>query len=91
MWQKAVGPGVHKLQIGDTPAEVSVAPGETKALSFFQGFLIELPKKSQAVGPAATEPENRLEVPRRKTPAEEKRWRDLTPWERFLNGTSRSF
>ncbi len=91
MWQKAVSPGAHKLQIGDTPAEVSVRPGETKALSLFQGSLIEIPKKSEAVSPAATEPENRLEVPRRQTPAEEERRGNLTPWERFLNGTSRSF
>lgn len=91
VWQKAVNPGVHNLQIGDSPTEVSVRPGETKALSLFQGSLIEVPKPSEAVSPAPADPENRLKVPRRRTPAEEQTRGDLTPWERFLNGTSRSF
>ncbi len=90
VWRKDVKPGIHELQIGDSPAEVRVRPGETKSFILFRGSVNELPKKDK-VRSEAVESESRPKEPRHLKPAEEETPRDLTPWERFLNRTSPSF
>jgi len=91
VWVKEVKPGSHKLRVRRSETDVYVETGKTLTLSFFKGSFIVVPKEEEARKELTPEPEKMAEGRRRVRPREEESPRNLTPWERFLNGTSPTF
>jgi hypothetical protein len=91
LWMRQVETGPHTIKIADAETIVHIGKDEKLTLGFFKGsFVIRSePKKRQ---PAA---EKRIERPAARPyngpPEEEEQKRDLTLWEKFVNGTLRHF
>jgi len=91
VWVKEVKPGSHELRVRRSETDVYVETGKTLTLSFFKGSFIVVPEEKEVGKELASEPGKVAEGRRRVKPREEERPKDLTPWERFLNGTSPTF
>ena len=88
---KEVKPGSHELRVRRSETDVYVETGKTLTLSFFKGSFIVVPVEKEAGKEHTPEPGKMAEGRKRVRPREVERPRDLTPWERFLNGTSPTF
>ncbi len=91
VWMKEVKPGSHKIRVRRSETDVYVETGKTLTLSYFKGSFIVVPEKKEAGKELTSEPGKMAEGRKRVRPREVERPRDLTPWERFLNGTSPIF
>lgn len=92
-----VEPGIHRLQVRESVAEIYVEPGKTVHISLFKNEFIHF---------SVTEKEP-LRPPENKTPSQDKSWTPkpsaeeirtkaenraaMERWMRFVNGTSRFF
>jgi len=88
VWMKEVKPGSHELRIRRSEMDVYVETGKTLTLSYFKGSFIVVPEERKELAP---EPGKMAEGTKRVRPRDEAKPTDLTPWERFLNGTSPTF
>jgi len=89
---KKVRPGYHTLQVKDAETDVYLGPGKTLQISLFKGSFIMIPTEEKEVekqpSPAEeplTEPSTMVRRPK------EPRERDLSLWERYVNGSSPLF
>lgn len=92
VWLKNVEPGLHTLKVKDSETQIHVQPGKTLQVSLFKGSFIRTVKEEKKVEKQAGPEEEKL-TERRKAvePPKEERERDLTPWELFINRSSRHF
>ena len=91
VWVKEVKAGLHKIRVRRSETDVYVETGKTLTLSYFKGSFIVVPEEKEVGKELTPEPGKMAEGRRRVKPREEERPKDLTPWERFLNGTSPTF
>ena len=91
VWLEDVAQGFHKLRVKDAEKEVYVEPGKGLRVGLFKGDFVVFPEKERklqerpAERKAVTEAEKTVETP------EKRKSRDLTLWERFVNGTLNHF
>lgn len=92
VWLKNVEPGSHTLKVKDSETKIHVQPGKTLQVSLFKGSFIKVVKEEEKVEKEPGPEEEKL-TERRKAvqPPKEERERDLTPWERYINLSSRHF
>jgi len=91
VWLNEVKPGSHTLRVQDSKRDVYVEPGKTVTLSYFKGSFIDVPEKKKVAREPAPETEKVTEGRKRVKPREEESQRDLTLWDRFMNGSSPIF
>ena len=91
VWLKGVKPGLHTLKVKDSQTKIHVQPGETLQVSLFKGSFIKVVKEEEKKVEKEPGPEEEKLTERRKAvePPKEERERDLTPWELFINRSSR--
>ena len=66
VFSKEVSPGTHLLRVKKTEKEIVILPGKYLQLSFYKGFLIEIPeKKDEAL--RKTKPEEKTTIQKKKT------------------------
>jgi hypothetical protein len=92
VWLKHVQAGFHKLMVEHAETDIYLEPGVMVQLSLYKGSFITLPReKKEAEKEAGVEGERPTET-RKAAPAPgEEQATDLTPWEKFTNGTLRHF
>jgi len=91
VWVKEVKPGSHKIRVRRSETDVYVGTGKTLTLSYFKGLFVVIPEEKEAGKELTPEPGKMAEGTKRVRPRDEAKPTDLTPWERFLNGTSPTF
>jgi hypothetical protein len=89
--QRQVKAGSYTLRVKDSETEIEAGPGEELKISLFKGSFIHIPKTERAAEKQPGLEQEEIEVTKTPEPAQEQRPTDLTPWERFINGTSRHF
>ena len=88
---KHVQAGFHKLRVEHSETDIYLEPGGTVQLSLYKGSFINLPKeKEEGEKETGVEGERPAEA-RKAVEAPKERDTDLTPWEKFTNGTLRHF
>ena len=92
LWLKEVTPGLHTLQVSKSKTEIQVEHGKILQVSLFKGSFVNIMKEEEKLqkkqGPeekSLTEAGKTLESPK----AEKEK--GLTPWEQFINRSSRHF
>ena len=92
VWLERVKEGTHKLQIKDLEEEIYVKEGRRLMVGLFNGRFItrreEEKKEGMQAAPAKKEPAPTLEE---EAPSEKEKETDLSRWEKFVNGTLKSF
>ena len=88
-WQ--VKAGSYTLRVKDSETQIEAGPGEELKISLFKGSFIHIPKTETASDQQPGLEQEEIEATKTPEPAREDRPRDLTPWERFINGTSPHF
>jgi len=92
VWLKDVKPGMHALKVKDSETQIHVLPGKTLQVSLFKGSFIKIAKEEKNVEKQVGPEEKKLTEPKKAVqPPKEERERDLTPWERYINRSSRHF
>jgi hypothetical protein len=90
VWLERVKEGTHKLKIGDLEKEIYVKEGKTLKVGLFKGRFITRLEEEKKVGKQAAadkkEPATKGEAA--ETPEKQK---DLSRWEKFVNGTLKHF
>jgi len=82
---------VFKIRVNRSETDVYVETGKTHTLSFFKGSFVVVPEEKEAGNELTPEPGKMAEGTKRVRPRDEAKPTNLTPWERFLNGTSPTF
>ena len=92
VWLSDLKPGLHTLRVNHSETEIYVQQNRTLHLTLFRGTLIsflkeirERPTRPDAVKDQLIETRTAME------PHKEHKQGDLTPWERFINRSSRHF
>jgi len=90
VWLERVKEGTHKLKIGDLEKEIYVKEGKTLKVGLFKGRFITRLEEEKKVGKqaAADKKEPATKVEAAETPEKQK---DLSRWEKFVNGTLKHF
>ena len=89
--RREVKAGSYTLRVKDSETEIEAGPGEELKISLFKGSFIRIPKTERAAEKPPGLRQEEIQVTKTPGPAKEQQPRDLTPWERFINGTSRHF
>jgi hypothetical protein len=91
LWLERVSQGFHKLRVKDVEKEIHLEAGKGLRVGLLKGDFVVFPEKEKklqeqpAERKVVTEAEAPVETP------EKRRSRDLTLWERFVNGTLNHF
>jgi hypothetical protein len=90
VWLERVKEGTHKLQIKDLEKEIYVKEGRTLKVGLFKGRFITRLEEEKKVGKqaAADKKEPATKVEAAESPEKQK---DLSRWEKFVNGTLKHF
>ncbi len=91
LWLRQIETGVHTVRIGDAETSVLVEKDEGVRIGLFKGSFVKsaAPEKQK---PKLAPPRQETGLVPTPTQAEEqKRHEDLTSWEKFVNGTLKSF
>ena len=92
LWLQRVREGTHKLEIGDFEKEIYVKEGRRLMVGLFKGRFItrmeEEKKEGMQASAAKKEP---VPTPEEEAPPEKQKETDLSRWEKFVNGTLKSF
>ena len=92
VWLERVKEGTHILQIKDLEKEIYVKEGKTLKVGLFKGRFItrmeEEKKEGMQASAAKKEP---APTPEEEAPPEKQKETDLSRWEKFVNGTLKSF
>jgi len=83
--------GFHKLRVEHSETDIYLEPGGSIQLSLYKGSFIDVAKREKegeketgVEGERPTEARKAVEAPKEQDT-------DLTPWEKFTNGTLRHF
>ena len=89
---KNIKSGIHKLRVKDSETEIYIEPGETLQISLHKGEFIHIPvSEKEPVEPQATKEKTVTEIGTIPQPSEKEQKNDITPWERFLDGSLNHF
>lgn len=92
IWSRKVKPGSHKLKINDLEKLVTITSSKTRQISLFKGsFISILNKDIEVKRKPASEEESFSEPKTVIEPPKQRRSKDLTLWERFINKSSPHF
>ena len=88
LWLARVEQGIHILRVADKEAQIYVERGKIIKAGLFKGsFIAREEEDVEAAPPPRREERPEPSGPAREQPAEEERKRDLTRWDRFINGS----
>ena len=91
VWLKHVKAGFHKLRVEHSETDIYLEPGGSIQLSLYKGSFITVAReKREGEKETGVEGERPAEA-RKPVEAPKERDTDLTPWEKFTNGTLRHF
>ena len=87
-----VKPGIHTLRVKDSETIIDVKPDATLKISLFKGKFINIPVEEKKPAKQQAD-EQRIVDETRATSQSPKgeRQKNLTPWEKYLDGTSDHF
>ncbi len=87
-----VKPGTHTLWVKDSETTIDIKPGAILRISLFKGRFINIPAaKTEAVKTPAIQKKKVNKTRPPQPPPRETGENDLTPWEKFVNGSSKFF
>jgi hypothetical protein len=87
-----VKPGIHTLWVKDSETTIDIKPDAILRISLFKGRFINIPAaKTEAVKTPTIRQEKVNKSRSPQPPSREAGENDLTPWERFVNGSSKYF
>lgn len=89
--RRQVKAGSYTLRVKDSETEIEAEAGEEVKISLFKGSFIPIPKTERAAEKQPGLEQEEIEAQKTPEPSQEQRTTDLTPWERFVNGSSRYF
>jgi hypothetical protein len=87
-----VKPGTYQLRVRDSETTIYVEPGSTLRISLFKGEFINIPVKKPE--PVVQQPSEEKKVPEARISEQAFRKaqeNQLSPWDRFVNGSSNHF
>jgi hypothetical protein len=83
--------GPHKVEVGDTEAEVALRPGSLTVLTLFKGRLV-ISSRPEGLPRAARPSDAPIMSPTGRPPVDtERRPSEIPTWDRYLTGTSPTF
>jgi hypothetical protein len=84
--------GIHTLRVHDSETTIDVKPDATLQISLFKGKFINVPvEEKKPVKQQADEQRNVDETRATRQSPKGERQKNLTPWEKYLDGTSDHF
>lgn len=83
--------GSYTLRVADLETEIRVGRGDALKTSLFKGSFIHIPKSEISLEDLPGLDQKETHVTKAPEPAPKQPSKDLTPWERFVNGTSQHF
>jgi PEGA domain len=87
-----VKPGTHTLRVKDSETTIDIKPDAILRISLFKGRFINIPAaKTEAIKTPAIQAGKLDKTRPTQPPHREAGENDLTPWERFINGSSKYF
>jgi len=89
--RQQVKAGTYALRVQHSETEMKVGRGEEVRISGFKGAFIHIPKSEKAAEELPGLEQEETQVTKTPEPAPKQPSRDLTPWERFVHGTSPHF
>jgi hypothetical protein len=92
VWLRHVKAGFHKLRVEHSQTDIYLEPGGSVQLSLYKGSFITVAREKKG-GEIETGAQSKRPTEARKAVAApgEQQGTDLTPWEKFVNGTLRHF
>jgi len=84
LWLDNVRSGTYELRIGVSETEIYIGEGKELRIGIFKGSFVK--SIHEALETPPVEPKTPVQVDRIEKP-QEKRRRDLTRWEKFINGS----
>ena len=91
MRRQQVKAGSYALRVKHSETEMKVGRGEELKISRFKGSFIHIPKTDVSFEDQLGLDQEETQVTKTPEPAPKQPSRDLTPWERFVHGTSPHF
>ena len=92
VWLKHVKAGFHKLRVEHSETDIYLEPGGSIQLSLYKGSFITVAReKKEGEQETGVEGERPTEARKAVAAPGEQQDTDLTPWEKFTNGTLRHF
>ena len=89
---KKVRSGYHTLQVQDAETDIYLGPGKRLQISLFKGSFIMIPSEEKEGEKQPSPAQGELTEPSALArPAKERREKDLSLWERYVNGSSPLF
>jgi hypothetical protein len=84
--------GIHTLRVNNSETTIDVKPDATIQISLFRGKFINIPvEEKKPVKQQASEQRTVDETRATQQPPKGERQNNLTPWEKYLDGTSDHF
>ena len=84
--------GIHTLRVEDSETIIDVKPDATLKISLFRGKFINIPvEKKESAKPQVIPGGKDKETRAIRTPPKEEKKNELTPWKKYLDGTSDHF
>ena len=92
IWSRGLNAGIHSLRIKDSKSDIYVVEGKTLKVSLFKGSFITVLEEEKKLE-KKPEPEQKKARMERKTsePAKSEKRKDLSDWDRFIDGSSPTF
>jgi hypothetical protein len=84
--------GFHRLRVEHSETDIYLEPGGSLQLSLYKGSFINVAReKGEGEKETGVEAERPAEAGKAVEAPKERQDTDLTPWEKFINGTLRHF
>jgi hypothetical protein len=91
LWLERVSQGLHKLRVKDIETEIHLEAGKGLRVGLLKGDFVVFPEKERKLQERPAERKMVTEAQAPVETVEKRRRRDLTLWERFVNGTLNHF
>jgi len=91
LWLREVKTGPHTIKIAHAETVVHVEKDQRLKVGLFKGSFVVSPEPKKEQPKFETKPDRQAATPHMEPSEEEEKGRDLTLWEKFVNGTLKHF